>query len=65
MAEAKGTTDIEEMKVMQEKLQKCNEELNQATDHQHQLEKQLKSTEVRDNKINKYIFMPLEIMRIL
>jgi len=53
IAEAKGTTDIEEMKVMQEKLQKCNEELNQATDHQHQLEKQLKSTEVGDNKINK------------
>lgn len=48
IAEVKGTTDIEEMKVMQEKLQKCNEELSQANDHQHQLEKQLKSTEVSD-----------------
>jgi len=38
---------------MQEKLQKCNEELNRATDHQHQLEKQLKSTEVGGDKINK------------
>jgi len=44
------------MKVMQEKLQKCNEELIQATDHQHQLEKQLKSTEVGDEKIDTYLF---------
>lgn len=41
---------------MQEKLQKCNEELIQANDHQHQLEKQLKSTEVGDQKIDTYFF---------
>jgi len=42
------------MKVMEEKLQKCNEELSQASDHQKQLEKQLKSTEVGDDKLDIY-----------
>ncbi|XP_022180530.1 coiled-coil domain-containing protein 39-like isoform X1 [Myzus persicae] len=66
IAEAKGTTDIEEMKVMQEKLQKCNEELRQAIDHQHQLEKQLKSTESETRRITKQIeknTTELEILR--
>jgi len=42
------------MKVLQEKLQKCNEELSQANEHQRELEKQLKSTEVGYDKIDTY-----------
>lgn len=44
------------MKVLQEKLQKCNDELSQANEYQHKLEKELKSTEVGDYKIIKYAF---------
>jgi len=40
------------MKVLQEKLQKCNGELSQANEHQRELEKQLKSTEVGYDKID-------------
>jgi len=42
------------MKVLQEKLQKCNGELSQANEHQRELEKQLKSTEVGYDKIDTY-----------
>ncbi|KAF0760526.1 Uncharacterized protein FWK35_00012662, partial [Aphis craccivora] len=55
ISEAKGTTDIEEMKVLQEKLQKCNGELSQANEHQRELEKQLKSTESETRRITKQI----------
>lgn len=47
IAEAKGTVDVEEMHDLQEKLQMCNKELSQAKDDQLQLQKRLKSTEVR------------------
>jgi hypothetical protein len=59
------------MKVLQEKLQMCNEELSQANEHQRELEKQLKSTEVSYDKIDIiiciyiYIYILLKIMRIL
>jgi len=56
IAESEGTADIEELKVLEEKLQMYNGELNQAIEHKHQLEKQLKSTEVGDNTIDKYAF---------
>ncbi|XP_026819655.1 coiled-coil domain-containing protein 39-like [Rhopalosiphum maidis] len=66
ISEAKGTTDIEEMKVLQERLQMCNEELSQANEHQRELEKQLKSTESETRRVTKQIeknTVELEMLR--
>ncbi|XP_025198104.1 LOW QUALITY PROTEIN: coiled-coil domain-containing protein 39-like [Melanaphis sacchari] len=65
IAESKGTTDIEETKVLQEKLQKCNEELSQAYEHQRELEKQLKSTESETRRITKQIEKNAEELEML
>lgn len=46
IAEAEGTTDIQEMHNLKDKLQTLNEQLSQAYDNKQQLEKQLKLTEV-------------------
>lgn len=51
ITEAEGTVNIEEMRQLQEKLQTLKEELSQTTDYQHQLEKQLKSTEVSIDRL--------------
>lgn len=51
MSEVQGTMNIEETHKLQDKLQTLNEELSQAKKNQHQLEKQLKSTEVSADQI--------------
>lgn len=50
ITEIQGTMNIDEMRQLQDKLKILNEELSQAKDNQHLLEKQLKSTEVSANK---------------
>jgi len=51
IAEAEGIMDAKDMHDFKEKLQTFNEELSQVKDNHHQLEKQLKSTEVSVHQI--------------
>lgn len=51
ISEAEGTVDVEELHDLQEKLNTLNDELSRVKDNRHQLEKQLKSTEVSIGEI--------------